>query len=49
MIKIINNFHVIVDQKIVVDILFELSQDGEFTKNLALNSKKIIKLIDNLF
>ena len=46
MMKITNNFHANVSQKIVVAILFEQSLDGELIKNLALADKK---LVNNFF
>ena len=44
--KITNNFHASVSQKIVVAILLEQSLDGELIKNLVLANKK---LVNNFF
>jgi len=44
MMLIINNFHVNVDHKIVLDTLFEKVPDGELIRNLK---KIILELINN--
>ena len=44
--KITNNSHANVSQKIVVAILFEQSLDGELIKNLVSANKK---LVNNFF
>ncbi len=46
MMRITNNSHASVSQRIVVAILFEQSLDGELIKNLVSVDKK---LVNNLF